>query len=415
MNARLLLRLSRKSILSRRATTFLTLASVALSVMLLLGIERIKTGALRGFQNTASGTDLIVGARTSGIQLLLFSVFHVGYPANNISPATYQHFATHPEVSSSVPISLGDSHRGFRVVGTTSRYFDFFMHHERALSFDAGRRFQGGYEAVIGSDVADSLGYSLQTSIILSHGIQDVSLIQHSKNPFVVVGILTPTGSPIDRSVFVPLEAIDHLHEDMYAAANPENGTNQSASSTGEISAFFVKTRSRMGMLQLQREINDYNGEALTAIIPGRTLQDLWSIMSMAEKSLTAISLVAFAVSLIGLVLTFVSTLNERRREMAILRSLGASPRFIFGLLIFEAGILATLGCLLGFLCINGLLYVFQPLLENRLGLDLVLLHPTYFDAVFMVSAVGAAMLVASFPAWHAYRNSLADGLTVRT
>lgn len=414
MNARLLLRLSRKSILSRRATTFLTLASVALSVMLLLGIERIKTGALRGFQNTASGTDLIVGARTSGIQLLLFSVFHVGYPANNISPATYQHFATHPEVSSSVPISLGDSHRGFRVVGTTSQYFAFFTHHERALSFDAGRRFQDGYEAVIGSDVADSLGYSLQTSIILSHGIQDVSLIQHSKNPFIVVGILAPTGSPIDRSVFVPMEAIDHLHEGMYAAANPEEGTSQS-DATGQISAFFVKTRSRMGMLQLQREINDYKGEALTAIIPGRTLQDLWSIMSMAEKSLTAISLVAFAVSLIGLVLTFVSTLNERRREMAILRSLGASPRFIFGLLIFEAGILASLGCSLGFLCINGLLYVFQPLLEMRLGLDLVLLHPTYFDVVFMVSAVGAAMLVASFPAWHAYRNSLADGLTVRT
>ncbi len=208
-----ILRLAVRSLLNRRLTAILTIIAVALSVTLFLGVEKARDGARSSFERTISGTDLIVGARSGPLNLLLYSVFHLGDATANITWESYQDFAQHPAVSWTVPISLGDSHRGFRVVGTTT---DFFKHYQygggSSLSFADGRQFEDLFDVVLGASAAKELGYQLGHEVVVSHGLGQVSFSDHSDKPFTVSGILAPTGTPVDRTVMVSLEAIEAIH-----------------------------------------------------------------------------------------------------------------------------------------------------------------------------------------------------------
>jgi putative ABC transport system permease protein len=203
-----------RSLVNRRLTMALTVVSVALSVALLLGVERLRQNARAGFAQTISGTDLVVGARSGPVQLLLYSVFHLGNPTNNISWQSIEALAEHPQVAWVVPLSLGDSHRGFRVVGTTGAYFEHYRYgRERRLALADGRSFEGIFEAVVGTEVAARFGYRVGQRIVVSHGSGgQVSFAHHEDKPFTIVGILGRTGTPVDRSVLVSLEAIEAIH-----------------------------------------------------------------------------------------------------------------------------------------------------------------------------------------------------------
>ncbi|CAN0563203.1 unnamed protein product, partial [Laminaria digitata] len=209
------LKLAYKSLISRRVTVLLTLLAISLSVMLLLGVERIRTEARASFSNTISGTDLIVGARSGSLPLLLYSVFRIGNATNNISWASYQEIAADPNVAWTIPISLGDSHRGFRVLGTNSDYFKHFRYaRSRQLGFTEGRQFEDLFDTVIGAEVADALGYRVDDRIIVDHGIGRIGFASHRDKPFRVSGILARTGTPVDRTGHVSLEGIEAIHID---------------------------------------------------------------------------------------------------------------------------------------------------------------------------------------------------------
>lgn len=419
----LLLRLSIKSILNRRVTTGLTVITIAISVALLLGIEKIRSGARNGFERTISGTDLIVGARSGNINLLLYSVFKMGNATNNVSMKTYEHFSNHAAVKWTVPISLGDSHKGFRVVGTTNDFFEFIKFSGgRSLEFQDGQGFSGVFSTVIGSEVAKALHYNVGSLLTLSHGTGAISFQEHTDKPFKVVGVLKPTGTPIDRCLHVSLEAIEAIHIDWSNGAPPMQGQALSPEETlkkdlapKEITAFFVGLKSKVAVFRLQREINDYADEPMSAILPGASLQELWQILSIAEKSLMAVSSLVFICSLLAMLLSLITTLNERRREMSILRSVGAKPSFVFMMLVFESLLLALMGCVLGVVVLLGLLFFAQPLLESQLGLSVPLFDISILDMLYLGFVFAGAFFVGLFPAWRAYRNSVADGLIVRS
>ena len=167
-----ILTLAIKSLWSRRGTALLTIGSLAVSVMLLLGVEKVKREARNSFTSTISGTDLIVGARSGGVQLLLYSVFRIGNAANNISIDSYSRIAAFPETAWTIPLSLGDSHRGFRVLGTTVDYFTHYRYARKwSLSFRAGKQFEDIFDAVLGAEVAETLGYQIGDPIVVNHGI----------------------------------------------------------------------------------------------------------------------------------------------------------------------------------------------------------------------------------------------------
>jgi putative ABC transport system permease protein len=415
-------RLALQSLANRWLTALLTILSIALSVMLLLGVEKVRTGARQSFADTISGTDLIVGARSGSLNLLLYSVFRIGNATNNITWKTYQDIAARPDIAWIVPISLGDSHRGFRVMGTTPEYFTLYHYrHGQGLEFASGGPFSDLFDAVIGADVAADLGYRTGDKIIVAHGLGSVSFLEHDDKPFRVSGILAKTGTPVDRTVHISLPAIEAIHVDWQSGARIP-GQSVSAEEVRKmnlepkaITAAFIGLKSKLAAFGLQRAINDYPEEPLSAIMPGAALQELWGLVGTAETALSAVSGMVVVTALLGMMTMILTTLNERRREMAILRSVGARPLTVLSLLVTEAGVLTLCGVALGTVLLYGALIALQPFIDRTYGLHIAIGLPAWDQLVVLAAIVGAGFAAGLLPAIRAYRLSLADGMTVRT
>lgn len=415
-----IVRLAFLSLINRRFTALLTIATLALSTCLLLGVERLRNEARSGFANTIAGTDLIVGARTSGVPLMLYSVFRLGNPTNNVSWRSYEALARDPRVAWTVPLSLGDSHRGFAVLGTTTDYFTRYRYaRERGIEFTHGKPFADLYDAVIGAEVARKLNYRLGQDVVIAHGAGRVALMDHGDKPFRVVGILEPTGTPIDRTIHVGLGAIEAIHLDWQSGMPSRKRISADAARQADlkpksITAFLVGLQSRIQTFQVQRMINDYREEPLTAVIPGVALQELWDTISVAEQALLAISALVILAGLAGMQTALLASLNERRREMAILRAIGAGPRHVFALLMGEAAALTALGAIGGLALLYVLLIIAGPVIEARFGLFIPLTLPSWREAMLLGAIFVAGLLSGAVPSYRAYRYSVADGMTIR-
>ncbi|MBI1904878.1 MAG: ABC transporter permease [Rhodocyclales bacterium] len=409
------------SIRNRGLATGLTLVAIALSVALLLGVERLRNDARASFANSVSGTDLIAGARGGPVSLLLYSVFHIGDATQDVDAARVDALRRHKEVAWLVPLSLGDSHRGYRVVGTTTGFFAHVRTGDRQpLRFAAGQAFDGVFDAVVGAEVAEALGYAPGARIVLSHGAGEFSAAEHADKPFTVTGVLARTGTPIDRSVLVGLAAIEAIHLDWQGGSRipgveiPARFVSKFDLTPRRVTAALIGLERRTAVFRLQREINASAGEPLMAILPGVTLDELWRVVGGVERALLAVSAFVVAVGLAGLVATVVSSLSARRRELAILRALGAGPGDIFVLLMSESVLLATAGGMLGVLLLWALSAGLAPWLMARHGVQLVPRLLDQRESMWLAAVVVAAVLASLVPAWRAYRYSLADGMTVR-
>lgn len=410
-----------KSLKNRRFTVILTVTSIALSVLLLLSVERLRTEARASFANTISGTDLIVGARSGQVQLLLYSIFRIGNATNNVSWKSYSELKQHPDVAWTIPLSLGDSHRGFRVLGTNADYFKHYRFGQKqALVFAKGVQFSGVYDAVLGADVAHELGYDLGQEIILAHGTGEVSLVQHSDRPFRVVGILTKTGTPLDRTIHVRLQGIEAIHVG-WESGRPSAiskvrrpAADESALQPKTLTAVMLGLRSPMAVFRMQRYVNEYRKEPLLAAMPGVALQELWDTMALAQQALLGISLMVVLVGVTGMATAMLTSLNERRREMAVLRSLGARPLHIFSLVQGEVVIIMTASVLLGVMGMYLLQWTIAPLLQQQWGLYLPIRWMSSGEWWLLGIAFVSGLLVGVIPALRAYRYSLSDGMTIR-
>jgi putative ABC transport system permease protein len=418
MKAILLLAL--KSAWARRLTLGITLCAIALSAALLLAVERVRTDARHSFSQSISGVDLVIGARTGSVQLMLYAVFHSGNATNNLRWESYEALSTHPAVAWAVPLSLGDSHRDFPVLGTTAAYFEHFRYGEQQpLAFAAGQLFTGTFEAVLGSAVAAALGDRVGDKITLAHGMTELGA-EHADKPFTVVGVLAPTGTPVDRSVHVSLEAITALHLDWAGGAPlpglviPAEQVKKFDLRPKEITAMLIGLKNRSEVFRMQRHINTYRGEPLLAVMPGVALDELWQTLDMVERIFLALSALVVIVGLAGLVATLLASLNERRRELAILRALGASPAEIFIMLTLEGLLVTTLGVLLGCALLAAGIYYGAPLLQAHFGIILQWRLLALNEWLLLAAILTTGLIASLVPGWRAWRMSLADGLTPR-
>ncbi|AJD49754.1 lipoprotein release ABC transporter permease [Isoalcanivorax pacificus W11-5] len=415
------LKLARASLWNRRSTAALVICSVALSVALLLGVERLRVEARHSFANTLSGVDLIVGARSGPINLLLYSVFRMGDPTSNVSWASVEKLRTHPQVDWIVPLSLGDSHKGFPVLGTSAAYFEHYRYRQgESLRLASGGIFDDVFDAVLGAEVARKLGYQQGARLVLAHGTGAVSLTQHADKPFRVVGILERTGTPVDNTVHISLAGMEAIHADWRGGA-PLPGYRLSAERVREmdltpssVTAVMVGLTSRRAVFQVQRQINTDRDEALMAILPGLTLQQLWDMMRVGEQALLAVSALVAVVALTVMLTALLTGLNERRREMALLRALGARPWQIFALVIGESLVLSLGGAVLGVLLLQGMAWAASDWISGQLGLTISLWPPTAHEAALLAALLAGGVLAGLWPAWRAYRNALVDGMTIR-
>ncbi len=411
-----------RSLWNRRSTAVLTIFSISISVTLLIGVENIRKGVRTSFSSAVSGTDIIVGARGGSLQLLLYSIFRIGNATNNLSWESYNEFHNDKRVKWTIPISLGDSHRGFRVLGTNQEYFKHFRYgRKKKLEFYRGQSFSKVFDVVIGSEVAIKLNYRLNEKIIIAHGTGRKSFLKHDDRPFKVVGILKPTGTPVDQSLHVSLEGITAMHIDWESGAPPMEGESLSSADIlkldlkpDEITSFLIGLKSKIHAFSLQRQVNSFKEEPLSAIMPGVALQELWNLLRTAEVGLRIITWFVLFAGLLGMMTSLLSGLNERRREMAILRSVGAGPGTISFLLIFEAIFLTLVGILFGLLFLYITLFVSQPLLESYFGLFIPIQPPSVKDLIILGVIILNGMLMGLIPALRAYRQSLSDGMTIR-
>ncbi len=415
-----------KSLRNRRLTIALTILSIGLSVALFLGVERIRHEAQHGFTNTISGTDLIIGARTSPVQLLLASVFRLSDMSNNISHHSYEAIAALPQVKWAIPISLGDTHKGYRVLGTTYNYYTHLQFGNRQhLRLGKGEWLEDTSGAVLGAEVADKLGYRVGSSIVVSHGSGEISFVDHDSHPFTVTGVLERTGTPVDRTVHVSLGGIDaihaeinmgesHRHDPLAEHLGHADQTELKEDKSSSISAIFLGLQSRRDVLTVQRTINDYQGEPLSAVIPAAALQELWQIVGTVEKSLRAVSAFVVLVGLSGMMVAIMTSLQERRREMAILRAVGARPSHIFAMIVGEAALVTIAGVALGVVLFYCLLLLAQPVLSSYFGLFITLGAPSIHEIVVILIMCLAGVTIGFVPGYRIYRYSLADGMTIR-
>lgn len=419
----LLFSLAYRSLKNRKLTSIITLVSLALSVSLWVGIEHLRGGARESFSNTISQTDLIVGARGGALQLLLYTVFHMGSPTANVTYESYEKIKNHKAVAWTIPISLGDSHRGFRVVGTSE---DFYRHYrfrqDRQIEFAQGKAASGVFDVVLGSEVAERLRYNLGSRIVVTHGITSATgIMDHDDKPFTVVGILKPTRTPIDRSLYVTLEGIEAMHIDWKQGAPPMKGQETPTEKLTKenikienITAFFLRTKMRVQTLALQRQVTNFPEEPLMAVVPGVALSELWNTLGVVEEVLKVVALFVVVVGLLGMLMALYTSLNERRREIAILRALGVGPGKVTGLLVMESGLLTLVGALLGVAVVYGAVLLLQPVIEQYYGLHIPLKPFTATEYRYLLAVILAGLIVGLIPAWKAYRNALSDGLSVR-
>lgn len=460
-----------RSAWNRRATLLWVVLSIALASAMLWSLERLRADLRSSFAQSVSGVDLIVGARTSPVSLMLFSVFHLGSVSQPLPMRSLEAVARHPAVAWTVPISLGDSHRGFPVLGTTPAYFEHMAYGDyQRLQWQQGRAFAGDldglYQAVIGAEVARQLGYRQGQRIVLSHGLHapgdaqaheadhdhdhshghghgqgpdpkaSVSaapagsgaapalpgrLHRHEDKPFEVVGVLAPTGTPVDRTVIVSLQALEALHLDWAGGAPlpglkiPADQARKFKLQPEQVTAAMVGLKSRAAVFNVQRFIQTLEGEALTAAMPAVTLDELWQVLGLGERALQAMSWLVALVSLLSLMAVVLASLQQRRRELAVLRAVGAQPRQLIGLLLIEGAWVTLAGVLLGVLLAQTVLWAAAPAVQAWLGVQLHSGWPLPQQWAVALAVLVAGVLASLWPAWRAYRFSLADGLTPKT
>lgn len=401
----MLLKLAWLSLLNRKISVLLTIASISLSVIIVVGVEHIRSQAEQSFNRTVSGVDLIIGARTSQLNLLLYSVFRIGNPSNNISWDSYQLIASDDRVAWTIPISLGDSHRGYRVLGTTTDYLKHFRYgNQRALALQTGTVLSDTYDAVLGAEVARQLDYAVGDQIILAHGLGQISFQNHTQFPFTITGILEPTGTPVDQTIHTLLTGMEAIHMSRPPGAPPLTAEELQPDS---ITAFMVGLETRMAVFNLQRAINDYRGEPLLAILPGVAMAELWEMMSTVENILALISALVLVASLLGLATMLLSSMRERRGEISLFRSIGMHASSVLLLIELEAILITLVGATVGIMLVTAALFLSQDWLSQNYGvfISVIPLSPTV--SMYIGAILGSAMVLALIPALTAYRSAL--------
>ncbi|QIZ76200.1 ABC transporter permease [Ferrimonas lipolytica] len=411
----MIIKLAYKSLLNRKTSVLLTLFSIVVSLSLLITVEHIRSEAKASFNRTVSSVDLIVGARTGQLNLLLYSIFRMGNATNNVDWKSYQAISEQADVVWSVPLSLGDSHRGYRVLGTNQDYFEFYRYGDkRPLVFAQGSRFESPFGAVLGAEVAKSLNYSVGKRITLSHGVGSVSFTEHDNAPFAVVGILEPTGTPVDRTIHVTLAGIEAVHmppSRLKALQTAVDAGQDIEVKPSSITAFMLGLKSKMSIFKIQRSINNYRQEPLMAVLPGIALVELWSLVSSVENILRVISLCVFVSAILGLITMLLASMQERQKEIAVLRAIGAGPVLLFVLIQLEALLVTTLAIAISLLLVWGVFYGASDLLASNYGIFVSSQILSSAQLMQLAAALVVTVLVALIPAISAYRKALHAGL----
>ena len=388
-----------KSLRQHLFSTVVTAASIALAGGLLMSVWVVKEQSRATFTQVDGGFDAVLGVRSSPVQLVLNSVFHLESSPGNIQVSDFEEIKNDPSVAIAVPLAVGDNYHGYRIVGTTP---DLFTKVELAPGkthkLAAGRVFDEGYrEAVVGSFVAQRLGLKEGDEFHPHHGFAHDDDHEHEEI-YVVVGVLEPSNTPADRVIWIPLEGLQLMSGHREEAEN-------------EISAVLVKFRSPIAGKMLQAKYNQPEGRLTLAWPIGTIVAQLFDKVTWLDRVLELIASLVALVATASILASIYNSMNERRREIAILRALGAHRGTIFSAVVVEAASIAALGMIAAFAVYGVIMGVVAGIVRAKTG---VVLEPFAFHAVMLwapAALIGISALAGIVPALKAYRTDVAENL----
>jgi putative ABC transport system permease protein len=380
-----ILHLSWKNILNKPLNLVLNLVLFALGVGLISLLLLVNVQLEDKFEKNFAGIDLVIGAKGSPLQLILSSLYHLDAPTGNMPVSEAKAFLNpkHPIFKSAIPLSLGDSHRGYRIVGTNTGFIDLY-----AAKLADGKLFEENMEVVVGATVAKNLNIKLGDEFKSSHGlIEDENLVHEDAAPFKVVGILEKTGSVIDQLIVTKTQSIwavhdEHSHEAEESAEHEHNKAEHehdeaehsedlplTSYEDKSITSLLVKFKGRnIQALNMARNINENTN--FQAATPAIEINRLYTLLGVGEEALKAMALLIIFVSGLSIFISLFSSLRERKYELAVMRTLGARPGFLFQLIIFEGIIIAVLGYFCGIALSHGSMVLLADFLEKSYRYD---------------------------------------------
>lgn len=389
-----------RSLRQHALSTLITAGGIALACGLLMSVWVVKTQSQRAFTQTTTGFDAVLGARGSKLQLVLNAIFHLEASPGNVAAADYEAVRKHPMVKTAIPIAVGDNLRGFRLVGTIPEMF-------QNVEYAPGRKFAvrpGGKlfeatakEAVVGSFAAERLGVKVGDKFRPFHGLAFDEKAEHADD-FVITGILEPTNTPVDRVVWIPLRGLQTM-----SGHDPRTAS--------DVSAVLLQLRSPMAGLQMDMMYNK-QGNRLTFAYPvGAIVAELFGKISWFDKVLELVAYLVAVVAAASVLASIYNSMSARRRDIAILRALGARKRTIFGSVVIEAACIGALGAIIGLGVYFGLFAGVANLIRAQTGvvLDVGAWHPVLW--ICPAAMIGLCALGGIVPAFKAYRTPVAETL----
>ncbi|MFM8357489.1 MAG: ABC transporter permease [Verrucomicrobiota bacterium] len=394
----------RRSLRQHALSTAITALSLSLAGGLLMTVWSLKQQARATFEAMNGGWDAVLGARSSKLQLVLNAIFHLEASPGNISPEDVAGLAANPAVARVVPLAMGDNYEGFRIVGTTTNLFTDheYLPGRRWRVAGEGRLFEDGYrEAVVGSFAARRLGWKVGTEFKpyhgLSYSVRSGDNVQHDE-VYVVTGILEPSNTPADKVLWIPLAGLQNM-----AGHDPSKAT--------DVSAALVKLRSNAAGPRLD-ELYNRQGNRLTLAWPiGAVMTQLFDKIGWFDRVLTLVAWLVAAVAAGSVLASIYNSMSARKRDLAILRALGARRRTVFAAIVLEAVAVAGLGSAAGWVCHFALMAGGAVLVRAQTG---VVLDPFRWDWVLVwapAALMGLSALAGMVPACKAYRADVAAGL----
>ncbi len=412
-----LMALVRRSLRQHALSSAITIVSVGLAAGLTMSVFAINSQTYDAFTGGQAGFDAVLGARGSQLQLVLNTVFHLEASAGNIPWSMYKQIAANPRVELAIPYAVGDNYKGYRLVGTTPELFTKFHYRSgQGFQVEPGGRFftADTRDVVVGSYVARQLGLKVGQIISPYHGIQYAESQRH-QDQFTIVGILQPTNSPSDRVVWIPIEAIyrmsGHVLRGTGEIYKPTEG-QEIPDENKEVSAVMRKFTNAQAGFILDQQINRQGKVATLAWPVAKVMADLFDRIGLVSRILEMVAYLVMLVAAGSILASIYNTMNERRREFAILRALGARRGTVFSAIVLEAATITFFGALVGYLVYGGILGAAFVVVRDRTGVVLDAFRmdrALWLTPIAMIVLGGLAGLV---PAFKAYRTDVASNLT---
>lgn len=359
------------------------------------------------FRKNIKGIDMVLGAKGSPLQLILSSIYQIDAPVGNIPLDEADRLTRNPMIKTAIPLSMGDNYRSFRIVGTNSKYLDHFD-----ATIGQGRLFAKDLEVVIGPRVAEGSGLKLGDTFSGSHGL-DQEGEQHADSKYSVVGVLNRTNTVADQLILTPLSSVWAIHEHHQAGGKPHtdearDGGEPADETPREITSMLIKFRNPMGMM-LARGINQ--NSKLQAALPNIEINRLFSLLGVGVETLRGLAIVIMLISGISVFVSLYNSLKERRYEMALMLSMGATRAQLFGMLLLEGLVLALIGFVLGILLSRVGLWLFSASVSSEYHYDLAEFRILPEEWALLGVAVLIGLLAAALPALGVYRMNISRTL----